>query len=193
MHVPIPDYAQKKYDGKYYQIYEWKLKKYDGSIGVFERPVVNDSVVLVIGAESKILIIEEEQPHLWHFIGLPSGFIDSGETPEQAAKRELLEETGRQGKLLFQKSTPGRVTNYTSHLFFAQNCKKVAELNLDPGEKIIPYLVELDEFFELVKNDKLRWGWYIKAEVVECLYNKKKRREFETLLWGDSKTYTTHN
>ena len=42
----------------------------------------------------KIILIEEEQPGSDLVIGIPGGRIDEGEEVLEAAKRELLEETG---------------------------------------------------------------------------------------------------
>jgi ADP-ribose pyrophosphatase len=45
--------------------------------------------------EGRILLVRQNRPVVGHdVIELPSGHVDSGETPEQAARRELLEETG---------------------------------------------------------------------------------------------------
>jgi ADP-ribose pyrophosphatase len=46
-------------------------------------------------ADGRILLVRQHRPVVGHeSIELPSGHIDAGETPEQAARRELLEETG---------------------------------------------------------------------------------------------------
>lgn len=58
---------------------------------------VADGVIVLAMTEdkNKILVTREFRPATGGFIyGLPSGLIDPGETPEQAARRELLEETG---------------------------------------------------------------------------------------------------
>lgn len=56
-----------------------------------------DAVVMIITDErnEKLLLIHEFRCELGRYIyGLPGGLIEKGETAEQAAKRELEEETG---------------------------------------------------------------------------------------------------
>ena len=67
----------------------------------------------------------------------PGGMIDPGETPEQAAARELEEETGFVAagwtSLGACYPNPALQTNRL-HTFVAHDCRKTGEPRLDPGE-----------------------------------------------------------
>ena len=56
------------------------------------------AAVVAITEEQRVLIVRQYRPAVERdTLELPSGIVDPGETPEEAARRELLEETGYQG------------------------------------------------------------------------------------------------
>ena len=73
----------------------------------YRNPLV--TVDLIIELEGKIILVERKNPPLgW---ALPGGFVDYGESLEQAALREAREETGLEVSLIEQfytYSDPGR-------------------------------------------------------------------------------------
>jgi 8-oxo-dGTP pyrophosphatase MutT (NUDIX family) len=67
---------------------------------------------------------------------IPAGMIDHGETPEEAARREALEETGWQpGPLrrLFSYHPNNGLTDQRFHIFLADSATRVGEPT-DPSE-----------------------------------------------------------
>ncbi len=66
------------------------LAAYDAS--KFERPSV--TVDMVIFCENKVLLIKRANHPFIDTWALPGGFVEPDETCEQAASRELMEETG---------------------------------------------------------------------------------------------------
>ena len=56
------------------------------------------AAVVAITEEQRVLIVRQYRPAVEReTLELPSGLVDPGETPEEAARREVLEETGYEG------------------------------------------------------------------------------------------------
>jgi ADP-ribose pyrophosphatase YjhB (NUDIX family) len=80
------------------------------------------SVVLVSHPDRGVLLVRQSYGH--RFFGLPGGVIDEGESPAQAAERELFEETGLRADGLRAIGTreltyPGSGKHYVAHIFTA--------------------------------------------------------------------------
>jgi 8-oxo-dGTP pyrophosphatase MutT (NUDIX family) len=80
---------------------------------------------------------------------IPGGIVDPGESPLEAAHRELLEETGYEAERwtsLGSVSPNPAIQRNRLHCFLAEGCRHVAAQSLDPGEDI---RVELHAMSEL--------------------------------------------
>jgi ADP-ribose pyrophosphatase len=86
------------------------------------------------------------------------GVIEPDETPEQAAKREFLEETGYEiGKLeLFRRYDLSGGVRFSTYIYLATNLKQIKPQALDAGEQITLRPTSFDEAVQLSLSDSLR-------------------------------------
>ncbi len=180
---PIPENAKCVFHGEIFDVYQWEQKMYDGSTATFEKLKRPDTVVIFpILPDGKILLVEQEQPGKDPFIGTPGGRVDLGEDILEAAKRELLEETGYEAKkfILWDAQQPVSKIEWSVYTFVAKGLKKVADMNLDAGEKIELKPVTFNEFMEIsVKRNFSEREIVLK--IMEARLISEKRKELQKL------------
>ncbi len=89
---------------------------------------------------------------------IPGGLVDSGDTPEEAAARELLEETGYRAKQwtnIGALNPNPAIFNNRCYTFLAQNIQKVSGLIPDQTEDIEVELMPLEDIPELIRTGKI--------------------------------------
>lgn len=156
--MAIPPTAKRVFKGILYDVYQWEQERFDGTKDTYEGLRRKPSVQVIAVVGDKLIILDEEQPALGKFTSVPGGVYEDDNAPEEAAERELLEETGyKPGKLVPWFTHDFAVDiDWKAYYYIAKGCKKVQELKLDPGEKISVNLVTFEEFIERVINNKFR-------------------------------------
>jgi ADP-ribose pyrophosphatase len=106
-----------------------------------------------------ILIKQYRYPINEIMIEIPGGFIDAGEQPEVAIRRELLEETGYSfdeihllGKTALN---PGVLNNFT-YMFLATGGVKTNAQQLDANEEIEIILKPLEEVRQMLMRHEIK-------------------------------------
>ena len=168
---PIPDTAKKVFSGALFDVYQWEQELFDGTKATFEKVKRPDTVVVFpVLDDGKILLTEQEQPGKEPFMGAAGGRVDDGEDILGAAKRELLEETGYEASeyILWDAQQPTSKIEWVVYTFIAKGLKKVGDLNLDAGEKIIVKPVNLSEFVDIAIGKN-----FIEKEILPKLYEAK--------------------
>lgn len=90
---------------------------------------------------------------------IPAGVMEKGENAEEAARRELEEETGYGGgewKEIMLISGNCSTTSNLTHCFLATGVRKISAQHLDSTEDLSVCLLTLDQVRMLLTEDKIR-------------------------------------
>lgn len=153
----MPSDAKRVFDGVIFDVYHWPQVMYDGSVATFERLKRPDTTTIFpVLPDGRILLSKQLQPDRAHpFIHAFGGQIEEGEDVMAAAARELREESGYAAKswTLWKAYQPYSKIDWALYVFIAHGVEKVADQDLDPGEKIDVFAVTFDEFVHMVLDD----------------------------------------
>lgn len=129
----------------------------------FKRLVLetNDWVnVVAVTREGNIVMVEQYRFGIGDLTIEPvAGMIDPGEESLDAAKRELLEETGfGEGRWRYLGSVQANpaIHNNLCHLWLAEDVVAVQSPTPDAGEAIHVHLMSLDEIKEAIDSGRLK-------------------------------------
>lgn len=185
MPVSLPPGASQKYHGIIHDVFEAPLKQYDGSIKIFEYILRADCVtVFAFPSPDRMIVTYQEQPGRPPFWDFPGGRVEQHETHEQAALRELQEETGLRAKRIkpFWNLTLEGATRFEKSFFVATDLEPIDDRsNPDNGEKIQVLHESFDEVVKRCHKRQMR-----QAEAMLCImnmaYDEKTRQEMHEWL-----------
>lgn len=168
-----------------FDVYQWKQKLFDGSSAVFEKVKRREDTVTIIPVtpDKKFVTVYEEQPGSKPFVSVPAGRMYQNEDPQDAAKRELLEETGYAPKklALWDSLQPSGHIDWAHYIFIARDCEKIRPQHLDAGEKIKTRVVSFAQFIRTASRDDFR-AKDVALKVFRTLSGPKGERKLRRVL-----------
>ena len=116
----------------------------------------NASIVLPVTVDGNVILVVQPRVFTRSGVGieLPAGYVDVGEEYEDAARRELFEETGyvpENIRLLGQFYQDQGCSAAYNKSFLAEGCRKSGSQSLDSSEFIKYFECSVDELYELVE------------------------------------------
>lgn len=128
----------------------------------FYSVTIPDAAAIVAITDDNKIILKKEYKHSAgeELIEIPAGMFEPEEKDGlQVAKRELLEETGYvsdEWKYLGDTvESSSKLTN-RMHIYFATNCRKIAEQSLDKTEELEVVVVPFEKAVEMIMANEIK-------------------------------------
>lgn len=111
---------------QWFQVREDGVKLPDGTDGIYNVLEMRDSVFIVpVLTDGRIVLIRNYRYTLGEWVWeLPAGGIEAGQTPEEAARDELLQEVGgvaENMRFLLKANTMNGIGNHHANFYLATN------------------------------------------------------------------------
>ena len=143
----------------------------DGDKSIYREHVKagNASVILPITEDNKVIMIQEARTPIGKVIlALPAGMIEEGEKAENAAIRELEEETGYLAsniEFLREYYSSVGYSDEKISLYLATNMKKTKQ-RLDDQENINVIEIPLEEVIDMLDKNEVPTKYKITVELM---------------------------
>lgn len=136
--------------------------------------------IIPVTLDDRVALIRQFRFGVWeNALEIPGGMIDPGEDPQEAAVRELEEETGfvpgRVIPLGFVHPNPAIQTN-RCYSFLALACERTGKMELDHGEDIELVLTPRKEIPKLLWDGTITHSLVVAAFLKERLFWDRQTR-----------------
>ena len=153
------------YKTEYLTLYEDEVELPNGIVKEKYSMIELPDIVVIVATDDQgnVLTLNEYKYGMDKVTRVfPAGHMDEGETPLEAGKRELLEETGYgEGEFTYigvAHEFPTKIDGHT-HVVRAKNVQKIKSQHLDSDEEVEIKVVTTDE----LKNEVARNDWQTSA------------------------------
>ena len=150
--------SQVVFDGKVMTVIKDDIELFDGEKSFREVVVHPGGVVIAALNDDKIILVKQYRyPLKSTNLELPAGRLELGEDPQEAARRELEEETGFRAEswksLGYINTTPGICTEKL-YLYLAKDLEYIGE-HPDKGEFLKCFQYPLKEVFSMIQSGQI--------------------------------------
>ncbi|MBP9021387.1 MAG: NUDIX hydrolase [Syntrophobacterales bacterium] len=123
--------------------------------------------VIPLTADDRVVLVRQYRHGIRaETLEIPGGLVEKGDTPEEAARRELREETGHEGtELTFLGAVHPNpaIQNNLCYTYLAEGVRPVGDLRQDDGEDIEVVFHSLSEIPTLIRKKEITHALVIAA------------------------------
>lgn len=132
--------------------------------------------IIALTAQNEIVLVEQYRAGIDRpTLETPGGMVDPHEKPLDAAKRELLEETGfraEQWTPIGRASSNAAILDNYTYFFLAEGCEQTDEPRPDALEDIAVHRKPMEDFLELVRDGTVHHSVVVAAVAQFLLHGK---------------------